>query len=844
MDATGPWPDGWVPVTGGPGDPAVITVTATSPGHQTLEFKLPGFTLETMVVAGVPCSRIGVPDLIKVLEAGLPELPVVSVSLIVPEGGRTYLKIVEHTVREIKVDPVEPSAGHLTRDVDPATVVPEFSDFYDSDGQWPKSPAEMGAAFTIREYPGVNVRLNPLRYDAGKGLLLVTERLVVDVVTDGGWEKTASPTAGVGAAGGGFDRVYGRLFANYAAPAAAEKYQRPPSRGRMLVVSDDALVSHLAGFAAWKRQCGIDVTVVAVSELGGTAAAVGQAIAAMYAEPAGLAWVILVGDKEQVPTNVGLYDGSDSDSRYAMVAGDDIYPDLFVSRLSAANPTQLLTQVNRIIAYEKTPATGAAAAWYGAGAGIASDEGTPSDFSRADLLRDDLLGYGFTAVDQIYQGQGGTTADIRTALERGCSVVNYLGHGTGFGWTSVPFSSGDVQALGNRGQWPWIIDVSCSNGDFDLATCFAEAWLRAGTPEQPTGAVAVIAATSPSPWLPPTMMQAEVVDLLTGNQANTMGALCYSGLMRVLDLYGGLAVAMRVVEQNVIFGDCSLMVRTAVPGFFDPEQVSEVTADVSSWIVYTGGPEGSVAALTTESVSYLDVGIKLEVEPAIQMEHVVIKTGLEVSSVVNTITTKSGSTVYQVGTRNASTTLTLRDGETQVLAGLLQRNERESSSRLPGLGDIPVLGRLFSSQAIDGDKTEILLSITPRILRNMERPSDDLAEFNAGPEAGRQSGGVAPVVVGVPANQPVIAPATSDGIAPAAAAPPPQGGVSAFVATPVSTINPGTPSSSSPPANSAAVQANAPSMPAPSITITPPTSLPAVSEFELPPGMGRPVVTQ
>lgn len=602
VDTAGPRPDGWVPVTGDRGDPAVIKVTDTTPGRQTLEFKLPGFTLETVVVAGVQCSRIGVPDLIKILEAGLPELPVVSVSLIVPEGGRTYLKIVEHTVREIKIDPVEPSAGHLTRDVDSATVVPGFSDFYDGDGQWPRSPAEMSAAFTIREYPGVNVRLNPLRYDAGRGLLLVTERLVVDVVTDGGREKSASPTAGVGAAGGGFDRVYGRLFGNYAAPTAAEKYRRPPARGRMLVVSNDAFVPHLAGFAAWKRQCGIDVTVAAVGELGGTAAAVGQAIAAMYAEPGGLAWVILVGDKEQVPTNVGLYDGSDSDSRYAMVAGDDIYPDLFVSRLSASNATQLLTQVNRIIAYEKTPTIGAAAVWYGAGAGIAGDEGSPSDFNRADLLRDDLLGYGFTAVDQIYEGRGGTTADIRTALERGCSVVNYLGHGTGYGWTSVPFSSNDVQSLGNRGRWPWIIDVSCSNGDFGLTTCFAEAWLRAGTPEQPTGAVAVIAATSLTPWLPPTVMQAEAVDLLTGNQANTIGSLCYSGLMRVLDLYGGLDVAMRVVEQNVIFGDCSLMVRTTVPGIFDPEQVPDVATDASSWTVFTGGPEGAVAALTSDGV--------------------------------------------------------------------------------------------------------------------------------------------------------------------------------------------------------------------------------------------------
>ncbi len=245
----------------------------------------------------------------------------------------------------------------------------------------------------------------------------------------------------------------------------------------------------------------------------------------------------------------------------------------------------------------------------------------------------------------------------------------------------------------------------------------------------------------------------------------------------------------------------------------------------------------SVAALTTESVSYLDVGIKLEVEPSIQMENVVIKTGLEVSSVVNTITTKSGSTVYQVGTRNAATTLTLRDGETQVLAGLLQRNERENSSRLPGLGDIPILGRLFSSQATDGDKTEILLSITPHILRNLERPSDELAEFSAGPEAGRQGSAGLPL----PPPMPGV-PGSSVGFSPM---PSPQApaGVSSFVATPLPTVGP-------PPGGASGNQTGSPAVQAPAsggsagqspVALPPPGTPP---EFELPPGMGRPVISQ
>lgn len=262
------------------------------------------------------------------------------------------------------------------------------------------------------------------------------------------------------------------------------------------------------------------------------------------------------------------------------------------------------------------------------------------------------------------------------------------------------------------------------------------------------------------------------------------------------------------------------------------DRVPVVTTNVSS-----------VAALTTESVSYLDVGIKLEVEPSIQMEHVVIKTGLEVSSVVNTIKTQNGSTVYQLGTRNAATTLTLRDGETQVLAGLLQRNERENSSRLPGLGDIPVLGRLFSSQATDGDKTEILLSITPHILSNMERPSDDLAEFSAGPEGGRQGSavGVIPAAPFMPVLPAAPVPGASSGGRAPVAAPQPQGGLGSFVAPPLPTAGfwPSGTGGSQP--GSTVSQGPVPGVPAQAPSTAPPTNPP---EFELPPGMGRPPVSQ
>lgn len=125
----------------------------------------------------------------------------------------------------------------------------------------------------------------------------------------------------------------------------------------------------------------------------------------------------------------------------------------------------------------------------------------------------------------------------------------------------------------------------------------------------------------------------------------------------------------------------------------------------------------------SESVQYVDVGLKLEVEPTIYPDdQVAIKMSLEVSSVVKQLTSKDGTVVYQIGTRNASTVLRLKDGETQILGGLINDNDTKNANRLPGLGDFPILGRLFSSQKDDTQKTELVLSITPRLVRGLAPP--------------------------------------------------------------------------------------------------------------------------
>jgi general secretion pathway protein D len=284
----------------------------------------------------------------------------------------------------------------------------------------------------------------------------------------------------------------------------------------------------------------------------------------------------------------------------------------------------------------------------------------------------------------------------------------------------------------------------------------------------------------------------------------------------------------------------------------------------------------ATTALSTQTVNYLDVGIKLEVEPQVLDEDVVIKVNLEVSSLGQQVSVQN-SIAYQIGTRNANTTLTLKDGETQILGGLIQDNERDTANKVPGLGELPVLGRLFSNQSNALDKTEIVLSITPRILRRMERPSSELAEYWSGPETNLRTAVGSPVpgrpgapvinvpgggfIPGAPGAPPKPVPPVAPGAGPtvpggavvqpsfappAATAPGSAGSTGSVPAQPAA---PASPFSAPPafvidPAPGAPTTPPAPAAPAPNAAAPPPAvpSAPAgVPDiiFQPPPGVGR-----
>jgi len=562
-----------------------------------VDVEVPGFEMSTLDIDGRSHTRLALPDHVWHMERGYPELPYITQSIAVAGEGTPSLRVLDSEWNEIAVDPVVPSKGHLTRDLDPDEIPYSFAALYSEGGVYPQATTELSEPFIVRDRRGVVVRVNAFRYDADRGVLLVLRSMRLEVVTSGlGGLNAKRETAT--AVDPQFDRIYRQLFANY----GADKYVTVGVDGPMLVVTADAYQGAVTPFVEWKQQKGLPVELITTSSVGGTAAGIQGAIDTRYASGAGLTYVVLVGDIADVPTNSGTYESADSDSRYAMVDGGDLYPDLFVSRISAQNAQQVTDQVEKFIRYERDPDTGAAAEWYHKGTGLASNEGSPTDYERAEYLRQDLLGYTFTFVDEIYQPTA-TSAMIAAALNEGRSIINYIGHGSGTSWSNPPWANSDIHALENGWAQPWILDVSCSNGDFSNSECFAEAWLRAtGASGDPNGAIATYSASTLASWVPPCDMQGEAVDLLVAESANTLGALYYHGGMHALDLYPGTSSeGHKLIEQYNIFGDCSLMVRTDVPAAVTATHLPVVYMGVANFAV-SDLPEGAVATLWRDGV--------------------------------------------------------------------------------------------------------------------------------------------------------------------------------------------------------------------------------------------------
>jgi general secretion pathway protein D len=141
---------------------------------------------------------------------------------------------------------------------------------------------------------------------------------------------------------------------------------------------------------------------------------------------------------------------------------------------------------------------------------------------------------------------------------------------------------------------------------------------------------------------------------------------------------------------------------------------------------------------TVTSIEFRDTGVKLTVEPNIHLANELsLKMKIEVIRLGDTVLLQQSPpiTQFKFGNRSAETMLNVRDGETIVLGGLLQEEDRRTRVTIPWIGDIPFLGNLLSSFKTQRVTTEVILTITPHIVNSLRLPSPQGQAFWSGTES-------------------------------------------------------------------------------------------------------------
>jgi general secretion pathway protein D len=141
---------------------------------------------------------------------------------------------------------------------------------------------------------------------------------------------------------------------------------------------------------------------------------------------------------------------------------------------------------------------------------------------------------------------------------------------------------------------------------------------------------------------------------------------------------------------------------------------------------------GGISQQAITSFEYKDVGVNIDITPRVHHEgDVSLTLKLEISAL--------GQPGYQnlptFTSRTVTTVLRLGEGETNILAGLIRDEERQSMTGIPGLASIPFLGRLFARNKIEVAETDIVMTLTPRVVRRPELTEDDLRSFAIGGDA-------------------------------------------------------------------------------------------------------------
>jgi type II secretory pathway component GspD/PulD (secretin) len=295
---------------------------------------------------------------------------------------------------------------------------------------------------------------------------------------------------------------------------------------------------------------------------------------------------------------------------------------------------------------------------------------------------------------------------------------------------------------------------------------------------------------------------------------------------------------LNTISQGISTADFYLAVPSAVINFLESDSNTKVLAKTQlrgaenqkvslnlgeevpvPATTFTPLATGGAAANPLTSYGYRPIGIIVEMTPRVTYAGDIILTLTLENSARLADVSVGGTTAPAFASRRVSTALRLRDGESNLLAGLLREDERKSLTGFPGLLRMPVLQQLFGNNDTQIRQTDIVMLLTPRIIRTHELTAQDLSPIYIGPQSNLSLGGGPPPLLAVPEPQPEIVIGAQP---PPPLVPKPQIPPGSSPIPGMTTLPPPTPAPTAPPAA-------APSPPAATPTVPPPSPTPEVT---------------
>lgn len=225
-----------------------------------------------------------------------------------------------------------------------------------------------------------------------------------------------------------------------------------------------------------------------------------------------------------------------------------------------------------------------------------------------------------------------------------------------------------------------------------------------------TGAANTPGSVSTGQFSPPSV--GAVAGTIPGGIQGTTTSFSLGDLLNIFvfrpDL--NLAVTIRALQQNNVLQILAEPNLLALNG----REASFLAGGEFPFPVVQGG-----TGVTAVTITFKEFGVRLKFTPTILSDGTIrLKVAPEVSALdfTNGLTV-SGFAVPALSTRRAETEVELKDGQSFAIAGLIDNRLTENASKIPGLGDIPIIGKLFKSRSVNKSKTELLVMVTPRLVK-------------------------------------------------------------------------------------------------------------------------------